>query len=69
MVSEKWEINDTMSALVGTVIILNNVIEKSSSTVLPKKYSDFSDISNKVHVDKLLRHSEHDLSIEMEEGK
>ena len=69
VVSEKWEMNDTMNMLVGVVITPNNVIEKPSSIVLLEKYSDFSDVFDKVRADKLLRHSEHDLAIEMEEGK
>ena len=69
MVSEKWEMDATMSALVGAVIIPNNIIEKSSSTVLLEKYSNFSDVFDKVHVDKLPRHSKYDLAIKTEEGK
>lgn len=41
VVSEKWEMDATMSALVGTMITSNNVIEKPSSIILPEKYSDF----------------------------
>ena len=59
----------TMNALVDAVIISNNVIEKSSFTVLPEKYSDFSDIFDKVRADKLPCHSEYDLAIETEKGK
>ena len=69
VVSEKWEIDDTMSALVSAVITLNDVIEKPSSIVLPEKYSDFLDVFNKVRANKLPRHSEYDLAIEMEKGK
>ena len=58
-----------MSTLVGAVIIPNNIKEKPSSTVLPEKYSDFSDVFDKMCADKLLRHSKHDLVIETEEGK
>ena len=58
-----------MNALVGTVITLNDVIKKPSSIVLPKKYSDFSDVFDKVCADKLPRHSKHDLAIKMEESK
>ena len=42
MISEKWEMDDTMNMLVDTVITPNNIIEKPSSTVLPEKYSDTS---------------------------
>ena len=69
IISEKWEIDATMNALVDAVIIPNNIIEKSSSTILPEKYSDFLDVFDKVRADKLLCHSEHDLAIEIEEGK
>ena len=58
-----------MNALVGAVITPNNIIKKSSSTILPKKYSDFLDIFNKVHADKLLCHSKYNLAIETEKGK
>ena len=61
--------DDTISTLVGAVITSNDVIEKPSSTVLLEKYSDFSDVFDKVCADKLLRHSEHDLAIKTEEGK
>ena len=60
MVSEKWEVDATMNALVGAVITPNDIIKKSSSTVLPEKYSDFSDIFDKVFADKLSFHSEYD---------
>ena len=53
----------------SAVITPNDIIEKPSSTVLPKKYSDFSDIFDRVRADKLPRHSEHDLAIEMEKDK
>ena len=69
MVSEKWKINATISALVGAVITPNNIIEKPSSTVLPEKYLNFSDIFDKVRADKLPCHSEHNLAIETEKGK
>ena len=69
VVSEKWEMDDTMSALVDAVITPNNIIEKPSSTVLPEKYSDFLDVFDKVRADKLPRYSEHDLAIKIEEGK
>ena len=69
MVTEKWEMDDTISVLMGAVITLNNIIEKPSSTVLSEKYSDFLDVFDKVRADKLPRHSEHNLAIEMEEGK
>ena len=58
-----------MSTLVGVVITPNNVIEKPSSTVLLEKYSNFSDVFDKVRADKLPRHSKHNLAIETEEGK
>ena len=69
MVSEKWEMDVIISALVGAVITSNDVIEKPSFTVLPKKCSDFSDVFDKVRADKLLHHSKHNLAIETEEGK
>ena len=68
-VSEKWEMNAIISALMSAVIIPNNVIKKPSSTVLLEKYSDFSDVFDKVHADKLPCYSEHDLAIKTEEGK
>ena len=58
-----------MSALVGAVITPNNIVEKPSSTVLSKKYSNFSDVFDKVRVDKLPCHSENDLAIKTEKGK
>ena len=58
-----------MNALVGVVITPNNVIKKSNSTVLLEKYSDFSDVFDRVHADKLLCHNKHDLAIETEKGK
>ena len=58
-----------MNTLVGVVITPNNVIEKSSSTVLSEKYSNFSDIFDKVHADKLPCHNKHDLAIETEKSK
>ena len=58
-----------MSTLVNVVIISNNVIEKPSSTVLLKKYLDFSDICNKVRADKLPHYSKYNLAIETEKGK
>ena len=69
VVSEKWEMDATMSALVGTMITSNNVIEKPSSTILPEKYSDFLDVFDKVRADKLPCHNEHDLAIKMEEDR
>ena len=69
VVSEKWEMNTTMSALVSAIITPNNVIEKPSSIVLPEKYSDFSNVFNKVHADKLPSYSEHDLAIKTEKSK
>ena len=59
----------TMNALVSAVITLNNIIEKSSSIVLSEKYSNFSNIFDKVRADKLLCYSEYDLSIKMKKGK
>lgn len=58
-----------MSVLMDAIITLNNIIEKLSSTVLSEKYSDFSDVFDKVDADKLLHHSEHDLAIGTEKGK
>ena len=58
-----------ISALMGAVITLNDIIEKPSSTVLLEKYSNFSDIFDKVRADKLPCHSEHDLAIETEKVK
>ena len=58
----------TMSVLVGAVITPNNVIEKPSSTVLPKKYSDFLNIFDKMRADKLLCYSKHNLAIEICKG-
>ena len=69
VVSKKWEMDATINALVGTIIILNNVIEKLNSTILPKKYLDFSDVFDKVRADKLLHHSKHNLAIETEKDK
>ena len=69
VVSEKWETDATINMLVGVMITPNNIIEKPSSTVLLKKYSDFSDVFNKVCADKLLRHNEHNLVIETKKGK
>ena len=69
VISEKWEMNAILSALVGVVITLNNVIKKPNSTILLEKYSDFSDVFDKVHADKLPHHSEHDLAIKTEESK
>ena len=62
---DRWYNN----ALVGAIIISNNVIEKSSSTILSKKYSDFLDVFDKVRVNKLPCHSKHDLTIKTEKGK
>ena len=61
--------NATMNMLVGAVITPNNIIEKLSSTVLPKKYSNFSNVFDKMHEDKILHHSKHDLAIETEKNK
>ena len=69
MVSVKWKMDTTMSALVSAVITPNNVTEKPSSTVLLEKYSDFSDVFDKVRADKLPCHSEHDLAIKTEKDK
>ena len=69
VISKKWEIDATMSALVGAVITPNNIIKKPSSTILLKKYSNFSDIFDKVRADKLPCHNKHNLAIEIEEGK
>ena len=55
--------------MVGAVITSNNIIKKPSSTILPEKYSNFSDVFDKVCADKLLRHNKHDLAIETEKGK
>ena len=59
----------TMSGLVGAVITSNNIIEKPSSTVLLEKYSNFSDVFDKMRADKLPRHSEHNLAIKTKKGK
>ena len=69
MLSEKWEMNTTINVLVGAVITPNDIIEKPSSTILLKKYSDFSDVFDKICADKLPRYSKHDLAIKTKEGK
>lgn len=69
MLSEKWEMNTTINVLVGAVITPNDVIEKPSSIILLKKYSNFSDVFDKICADKLPRYSKHDLAIETEKGK
>ena len=69
VVSEKWEKDDIINVLMGAVITPNNVIKKPSSTILLEKYSDFLDVFDKVRADKLLHYSEHNLAIEIEEGK
>ena len=69
MINEKWEMDAIISELVDAVITPNNIIEKPSFTVLLEKYSNFSDVFNKVHADKLPCYSKHGLAIETEEGK
>ena len=69
VVSNKWKMNAIMSMLVNAVITPNDVIEKPSSTVLLKKYSDFSYVFDEVCADKLSCHSEHNLAIETKKDK
>lgn len=59
----------TMSALVSAMIILSGINKKPSSTILPEKCSNFSDVFDKMHADKLLHHSKHNLAIETEKDK
>lgn len=61
--------DDIINALVSAVINPNNVIEKPSFIILPEKYSNFSNIFDKVRVDKLPCYSEYDLAIKIEKGK
>ena len=58
--------NKTASLMVGAVIEENL---GPSQMVLPKKYSDFSDVFDKTRVDVLSQHSQHDQAIELEADK
>lgn len=55
--------------LVGAIITPNDIIEKPSSVVLLKKYSDFLDVFDKMCANKLLCHNKHNLVIKPEKSK
>ena len=58
--------NKTAGSIVGAVIEENS---GPSQVVLPKKYSNFSNVFNKTRADILPQHSQHDLAIKLQADK